>query len=459
MISKSDIENALRVDTAVSDEMSKAIRLWSDMYDNEPPWKSGTVQTLNLPAVIASRLAKLVTLEAECTIDGGARAEWLEEQLSCTLDKLRNITEYALAKGGFIFKPYINDGKIVIDHIQADRFYPTKYNSNGEITSGIFVAQKTYGKTIYTRLELHEYEGVKYTVTNRAYRSTVFGVLGTSCSLDEVDEWARLEPETEINNLSRPLFVYWKMPFANNIDDTSPLGVSVYSRAAETIEQADKQFSRLLWEFEGGELAIYASRDMFYHKMNGDLKLPKGKERLFNILDDGKNSNENLFDHFSPTLRDTSLLNGLNTLLRQIEQQCGLAFGTFSDPETVAKTATEIASTRQESYSTVSDVQKSLETAITQLTESVVQLGIAAHLTPAGDYKLSFKWDDSIIVDKEARKEKFWQYVTAGKFPFWKYLVEFEGYSESDARALSLETDMNNPFGFEGENNAHADIS
>lgn len=73
MISKSDIENALRVDTAVSDEMSKAIRLWSDMYDNEPPWKSGTVQTLNLPAVIASRLAKLVTLEAECTIDGGAR--------------------------------------------------------------------------------------------------------------------------------------------------------------------------------------------------------------------------------------------------------------------------------------------------------------------------------------------------------------------------------------------------
>ena len=32
----------------------------------------------------------------------------------------------------------------------------------------------------------------------------------------------------------------------------------VYARAAELIKQADEQYSRLLWEFEGSELAIDA---------------------------------------------------------------------------------------------------------------------------------------------------------------------------------------------------------
>ena len=33
----------------------------------------------------------------------------------------------------------------------------------------------------------------------------------------------------------------------------------------------------------------------------------------------------------------------------------------------------------------------------------------------------------------------YWGYVTAGKFPFWRYLVEFEGYSEDDAKAIAAE--------------------
>ena len=46
----------------------------------------------------------------------------------------------------------------------------------------------------------------------------------------------------------------------------------------------------------------------------------------------------------------------------------------------------------------------------------------------------------------------FWQYVTAGKFPFWRYLVEFEGYSEDDAKAIAEEAQgsLSNPFGFGG---------
>ena len=74
------------------------------------------------------------------------------------------------------------------------------------------------------------------------------------------------------------------MPFANTVDSTSPLGVSVYSRVVSLIEQADRQYSRLLWEFEGGELAVHADITSF----DGGGIQPKLNKRLFKSVDVGE---------------------------------------------------------------------------------------------------------------------------------------------------------------------------
>lgn len=444
LIHKSDIENAFRKEIAISTDMAQAIRLWSDLYANRPPWKSNTVQTLNIPAVIAAKIAKLTTIEAELAITGSNRAEFLQEQIAPVWNDIRNITEYAAAKGGILFKPYIVGEKIRIDCVQGDRFFPVSYDSDKQLTDVICVAQMTAGKVLYTRLEEHQFINGRYIITNKAYKSYHSGFLGSPCSLGEVEEWADIQPETTMTGLEKPLFVYFKMPFANNIDDTSPLGVSIYSRAVETIEQLDRQYSRFLWEYEGGELAIHASEDLFQHERSrggkGSAKLPDGKERLYKMLDGLNDEGKNLFDTFSPTLRDSSFLNGLNTLLKEIEQQCGLAFGTLSDPQSVDKTATEIIQTKQESYSTIADIQKALEHSLRHLVQSIDTLTTAGGLAQNGEYEVAFNWDDSIIVDKESRKQMFWQYVSAGKFPMWKFLTEFEGYTEDEAKKLANET-------------------
>ena len=52
---------------------------------------------------------------------------------------------------------------------------------------------------------------------------------------------------------------------------------------------------------------------------------------------------------------------------------------------------------------------------------------------------MTFDFDDSIISDPKERKQMFWGYVTAGKFPFWRDLVEFEGYSEEEAKEIEAE--------------------
>src|SRR5690606_11593570 len=128
---------------------------------------------------------------------------------------------------------------------------------------------------------------------------------------------------------------YLKMPMANTIDTRSPLGISVYARAVGLIEEADKQYSKILWEYEGSELAINASMDLF----KDDNTLPKGKDRLYRKLDTDV---EDFFEEWSPQIRDQSLFNGLNKLLQRIEFACGLAYGTLSDVQLVEKTAEEV---------------------------------------------------------------------------------------------------------------------
>ena len=51
-------------------------------------------------------------------------------------------------------------------------------------------------------------------------------------SAQSVSKWESIEPYCKIENIKRPLFSYFKMPMANTIDTTSPLGVSVYSKGS-----------------------------------------------------------------------------------------------------------------------------------------------------------------------------------------------------------------------------------
>lgn len=66
-------------------------------------------------------------------------------------------------------------------------------------------------------------------VQNKAFISYQEGELGVPAALTSVDEWADLEESFVLgyqngDTLERPLFVYFKMPFANHIE-RNPLWV------------------------------------------------------------------------------------------------------------------------------------------------------------------------------------------------------------------------------------------
>lgn len=426
----------LNADIAMSDAMENAITLWSAMYENKAPWLDKDTRSLNLAAAIASETARMVTLEFESQITGSTRADYLNVQYEALKDLLRYYAEYGCAKGGIAFKPYVSGENISVDAVQADCFFPTAYDSSGNITGAIFVERVCKGSMFYTRLERHEMikNGVK--ITNKAYVSRDVNILGSEIPLERVEQWADITPEAEISNVDRPLFAYYKVAQANTVDATSPLGVSIYTRAVDLIREADKQYSRLLWENEGGELAIDADVTMFKN-IDGKLELPQGKERLFrhykNFADaEGGKS----IQIFSPNLRDASLINSLNQILMRIEDTVGLARGTFSDAQNQAKTATELKMMKQRTYCLVSDNQKALEKALRDYVYAVNTLADIYNLAPKGEYEISFKWDDSIITDKDAEREKLLQEVSAGIISPVIYLAQTRGITEEEAKKL-----------------------
>lgn len=427
-----NVEKALKIDIDISENMAQGIDLWTKMYEDKSPWvDNDEVKSLNLASSIASEIARLVTIEMKSEVTGSKRADYLNEQYQKVVDDIRREVEYTAAKGGLIFKPYIDGGKIAVDYVHADNFYPVKFNSSGELIAVIFPEVIKKGKQIYTRLEYHHLlENNVYYISNTAYvKDQNSDELGVKCDLTLVEEWKDLEPEINLNGVEKPLFSYIKMPIANTVDSKSSLGVSVYARSVNLIKEIDKHYSRILWEYEGTELAVDVSLDM----LNSNDELPSNKKRIYRKLD---TEDGNFYEVFSPEIRDTSLFNGFNKLLQRVEFNCGLAYGTLSDIQVVEKTAEEIKASKQRSYSTIVDIQKQLKIALEHLLYAMDYLATLYDLSSPGEYEVSFDFDDSIIIDNKSEQAIMMQEVAAGLIKPEKYLMERYGVTEDQAKDM-----------------------
>lgn len=396
-------------ESVMSGKMKNALALWNAIYQNHAPWLSENTHSLNLAASICSEIARLTTIELKISVTGSPRADFLSAAADRIMPNIRQQFEYACAKGGLILKPYVSENNILVDFIQPDAFIPTAVSQHGTITSAAFIQTAQKSGKFLTRLEEHSLENGIYTIQNTAFISNDPYYPGKEISLEESGIWSNMSRSVTIENMRRPLFVYLKMPCANNIDSSSPFGVSVFSRAADLIKEADRQYSRLLWEFQSGERALYLDETAFRRDKNGKPLIPD--KRLYKTINSGENE---LFHDWSPVMRDENILRGLDSILSKIEDMCGLSRGTFSKTDTHAKTATELKILRQRSYSTIADMQKSLQNALEELLSVMNIWCELSAIGGQGQYSAAFEFDDSIICDTETEFRQKLSLVNAG---------------------------------------------
>lgn len=521
MVGSRTIEQTLHVAPVISSQMEAAIELWSQMYRNEAPWlhepsslDASRVVSLGLPSLIASEKSRMALIEFNSEITTPTkevqvenpnykepepdewgnliptmepkmitedkpttstdRAEYLEKQYKKLKQKLRKQIEYGVAKGGLVIKPYVVQNKTIkgedtydieFDFIQADCFYPLAFDASGKITEAAFIETKTDKDFTYRRLEYHKWENNSVVIKNKAFKSPTNNAgdlngldLGKEVPLTDVPEWKALKDTVQIKDVEKPLYGYFKMPEANTVDTTSPLGVSGYSRATSLIKDADMQYSRLLWEYEAGEMAIDIDRDALNfveggtdrdgNRVVGHSVLGHLQQRLYRKVDLGESDT---FEPWSPVLRDTSYMQGLNTILMRIEDVCGISRGTLSDATQEAKTATELKILKQRSYQTNADIQQAIEYCLKDVIYVMNVYATLYKITPEGEYDVNFEWDDSIIVDVNMELSKRITLLQNGLTSKQEVRMWYFGETERQAQEALMQVDKENSQDMESE--------
>lgn len=474
MIQHADIERIIGTQTLMTDEMQQAIQDWyAAAIDGEPLNHDPDTLSMGWPAAICTELARLTTLELEITVDGSPRADWINQQMHRVMSpRRRRVLAVALALGSGVWKPYQAKDKIGVTFVPATGYYPVSLGVDGELTEAVFIDQIATEDAYYNRLEWQhvltgpedyrdaerdliermdvdaaaEYPCVQ--VISLAYRSSTKDDLGSPTTLDARPEWDGIEPIAYLPQLERVPVGYFVTPIVNTIDPTSEMGAAMFAPAAQQIIDADVQYSRLDWEYEGGELAV----DMDENYLKPEAKLAdvkykppfatdrvptKHRERLYNGIDvnTGIAQSAPFYQVFAPSLRDGNYLSGLNQYIRNIESHAGLSFGTFSQGTETEKTATEIMSSRQKLYSTVSDLQAALEEALNGLIDALDFWADQSDDAPGrGQINRAFHWDDSIIIDRMTEMAQWQQEVNMGLRSRAEYRQHF--YGEDDATAM-----------------------
>ena len=420
------------LDMQTSKEMLDAFQTWSDIFNGKEPWIDKNTSSLHVAKTICEKVSEAVVVEFKSVCD--------EPYINPIYQKfLKNIqvnTEYMTGKGCIFFKPYFDGKNISINVIQADKFIPVRFDDDGNLTSCITIDQITDENTIYTRLEYSSLENNKMITRNIAYKGRKNGaILESKIDLNSVPKWENVKESSAIENIDRLLGGFATTKLANTIDNSSPIGMPIYHNAIDTLKEIDKQYSRTLWEYEGAELAIDVDQTVLKPDGKGGFKAPKGKERLFRQFDFDE-TREKFYNVYSPEIRDNSMFNGLNEFLQKAEVQCHLEHGTISKAEVVEKTATELKIMKQSYYTTVKNIQTSLQQAFDDLIYGIYVLCKLYKIPVRPNYVVEYDWDDSILIDKEEARNQALIERNNKITSDVQYLIETRNMKEKEAIAF-----------------------
>lgn len=323
--------------------------------------------------------------------------------------------------------------RLKIGWCMADQFIPTAWD-NAEITEGAFISRIAKGGYYYTRIEWHEWDGLTYYITNELYRSEISkngspepqDILGIQVPLAEL--YPLMDESTPINGLEYSLFSYFRTPTANNIDDNSPLGVSIYANAMETLHAIDIVFDSFVREFRLGKKRIIVPARMVKTVVDPETGMVRryfdATDETYEALSTDDPDSLKIQDN-SVELRVDEHVAALNAFLNIFCLQVGLSAGTFTfDAKSGLKTATEVVSENSKTYKTVKNFQNMIRPAVERLIDNIIAVGAlyemrtedgqsVAELAGRG-YEVNIAMDDGITQDRQTNINEGITLVGAG---------------------------------------------
>ena len=434
----------------------------------DPKGKRRVMATMNAGKMACAQMARYVWNE-RCSISASMANAPEDDPLNGFLQMVLtdnrfgtafgDLLEKGFALGGCALKEWveipkdekgndIGEGKVRIGYTMASQFVPTAWD-NSRVNSAIFVSREARDGFYYSVVEWHRLDGTTYRVTNDLYRQPIKdgepqNILGWWYPLNEI--YPLLSPDTTIYDVHNAFFQYIRPFGANYADDNSPLGMSIFAPALNTLHGLDIMFDSLQREFVLGKKRIIApARAMKVSAgVNGGRpdRYFDADDEVWEALATDNPEDLKIYDN-SVELRIDPHLRGINGDLSILCAQIGFDPGTLSfDAQKGLKTATEVISENSKTFGTVKAHENIIADSLRQMVHAIFELAVHYGLTYngqtiesmiAGGYEVNVTFDDSIIQDRQQDINQGTMLVGAGLMSKKKFMMDTLGYTEEDA--------------------------
>ena len=419
----------------------------ADFHHYKVKLASGTtvnkeILTMNMPKKVCEDMAKLLWTE-KTQIQLKRKKDTIK--LWSILDnKVNNFTtnfpifiEQVMGLGNGALIEYKDNGVTTIDYVTGDLVVPYKYTNSyvyGLITvsrySEIEDAETNKEKTFYyTHITYHEHENGKYKRKHELYKSENDNELGNEINFNEI--YPDIEKEDEIET-DVPYFQVLKPNLANNLDMSSPLGISIFANSIDRFKAIDLKYDSFSREFVLGKKRILVDNTTLKAKAipneNGKIDYVQQFDANDEVYVAVEGMEKQPAKEIDFTLRTKDHIDAINAELNWLSSNVGLGENYYKFDGVSVKTATEVISENSKAFRTrtrhlinVNDVVYDLVRAICHI-EGIDASDIV--ITP----------DDSIITDKNAEKTLALMEVQQGLKSKKSYLIKFEGMTEQQAQ-------------------------
>ena len=409
----------------VGDYFSEHIAAWKKIYEGKPKWsetkKTGLyakgnrpLNMLNAAKVLADELTALVFSEqVDIFVDDEKIMEYVTQQLENN-GFWKNIIELlpkAFALGGCAFKVFVKNKKVGIEYIHADRFMPIEWNGK-TVTSAVIEGKFTRSGHFYTLFEYHKGGKVEY----RLFCSDNSESIGKKVSISEVlSEF----PETVDYGADIPMFVYFKPAVSNNVEYDTPLGMSVFANATDTLKAIDVTFDSLSREVVLGKKRIIVPSQtltQYYdQKSKSWVQAYDTDDEAYVAFNSDDAETLKITDN-TTDLRIQEHIDAINAQLNILCFQTGLSAGSLSfDTVNGLKTATEVVSQESKTQRTVRNNKNLITETLEELVQAIIVVGRFLEELPSGDMPdITIGWNDNVIIDDNTMIENTIKLYNAG---------------------------------------------
>lgn len=433
-----DVESITGIGTCVSAEMKEAIDLWSNIYSHTAGWNE-KYPSCGIVDSITGALSSAIGEEIAITSDN----KYIEPVMKKLDEKSFSLVSYIVAQGSCVVRPVFANGRLQFEIIPLGNYLPTAYDFDGTMTGCVILRHLFFNSEKYLLLEKHNYVNKVHEVMTLLYK--VKGGKLQQAGLESLEQTKDLTPYYAWQNVDRPMVIEFRNRANNKIDGTK-VPCAMICGAEKLIELADKQFYRLNWEQEGGEMKVFADGDLFRPIQGKDKKEVRADidpelQRLFIKFNGDVNATQKIITH-APVLRTDAQAQALQEIFKRIEQTCNIGSGTISDLQKATQTATQFTGGKKAFYSVVDTIEAELEEKYKDCAYVFAYMA-GAYIGVKFDPEITVKFNDLIRKDPMQMKQIAMQEVTQGIKDKYEYRMEFFGEDEATARAKTPEQVVN----------------